>query len=390
MDEQQRNLAEREYAKKKLPQWTDIDGIIYPRHISLEQCSSEQTAKYKSQLLSAKTTNLNVCANREQLSSLKLPRCSQTKRRSLNTFVDLTGGFGVDCYYIGKNFKSAFYIEQNPDLCETVKHNYKLLDFSQCTVICQDATNYLAQMPQADVIYIDPARRDGNGKRTYNICDCTPDVTKINDLLLQKADKVMIKLSPMFDWHKAVKVLHGVTEVHIVSVRNECKELLIILEKEQKPLKLFCINDDSTFIVDNDGSTSSPQVNTDSDTDSDTFQYLYEPNASIMKSGCFRELALRFGIMEISASSHLFLSDRQLKDFPGRSFQILSVSSMNKKALKEKVSVLKNANITTRNFPINANQLRKKLKLAEGGDTYIFATTTQQKEHLLFICKKDN
>ena len=362
MDEQQRNLAEREYAKKKLPQWTDIDGIIYPRHISLEQCSSEQTAKYKSQLLSAKTPNLH-------------------------TFVDLTGGFGVDSYYIGKNFKSAFYIEQNPDLCETVKHNYKQLGFSQCTVICQDATNYLAQMPQANVIYIDPARRDNNGKRTYDICDCTPDVTKINDLLLQKADIVMIKLSPMFDWHKAVKDLHGVTEVHIVSARNECKELLIILEKEPKPLKLFCINDDSTFIVDNenDGSTSSPQVNTDSD----TFQYLYEPNASIMKSGCFRELALRFGIMEISASSHLFLSDRQIEDFPGRSFQILSVSSMNKKALKEKVSVLKNANITTRNFPINANQLRKKLKLAEGGDTYIFATTTQQKEHLLFICKKN-
>lgn len=181
MDEQQRNLAEREYAKKKLPQWTDIDGIIYPRHISLEQCSSEQTAKYKSQLLSTKTPNLH-------------------------TFVDLTGGFGVDSYYIGKNFKSAFYIEQNPDLCETVKHNYKLLGFSQCTVICQDATNYLAQMPQANVIYIDPARRDNNGRRTYDICDCTPDVTKINDLLLQKADKVMIKLSPMFDWHKAFYV----------------------------------------------------------------------------------------------------------------------------------------------------------------------------------------
>lgn len=201
--------------------------------------------------------------------------------------------------------------------------------------------------------------------------------------------------------------MHGVTEVHIVSVRNECKELLIILEKEPKPLKLFCINDDSTFIVDNENENDNQPTPTppkgkdylevsplggDLEEALQTISsaiYLYEPNASIMKSGCFRELALRFGIMEISASSHLFLSNRQIEDFPGRSFQILSVSSMNKKALKEKVSVLKNANITTRNFPINANQLRKKLKLAEGGDTYIFATTTQQKEHLLFLCKKN-
>lgn len=365
MDEAQRNLAEREFARKKLPEWTNIDGIIYPRHVSLEQCSSEKTAKYKAQLLAERNTNYNK-------------------------FVDLTGGFGVDCYYIGKDFKSVDYIEQNSDLCKTVKHNYDLLGFNHCNVLCTDALDYLMQMPQVDVIYIDPARRNINGQRTYGICDCTPNIIEINHLLLQKAKTVIIKLSPMLDWHKAIKDLHNVTEVHIVSVKNECKELLLILEKEPKTFKLFCINDDSKFSVENFGEnrTNATEYCSSLNADTLTFQYLYEPNASIMKSGCFSDLASQFDIVKISASSHLFLSNRKIENFPGRSFQITSISSMNKQILKEKISILKNANIATRNFPINAEQLRNKLKLSDGGDNYIFATTTQHKEHLLFICKK--
>ena len=357
MDEGRRQDAEREYARKKLPEWADADGILYPRHISLEQCSSQQTAQYKAKIIS---------------------------KGDNNELVDLTGGFGVDCYYIGRNFKRAVYVEQNEELCHIARHNYDILGFNQAEVVCGDAVGYLQAMPKVNLIYIDPARRDVHGQRTYAIEDCTPDITMLNTMLLEKADRVMVKLSPMFDWHKAVSDLKGVTEVHIVSVSNECKELLLILEKEDKPLRLICVNDDSRFIVE-DALTATTAAEAVNETDA---SFLYEPNASIMKAGCFKQVAAQFGAEEISQNSHLFTSDKYIEDFPGRKFQILTISSMNKHELKEKFSDITKANITTRNFPMKPEELRKKLKLSDGGDLYLFATTTRMRKHKIFICKR--
>lgn len=355
-DEGQRQALAREAVRKKLPEWSSAAELRFPQHISLEQCSSQQTAEYKARLINPSETA---------------------------SFVDLTGGFGVDCYYIGRHFSKATYIEQNPDLCETARHNYAVLQYS-CGVFCMNSEEYLKEMSPVSLIFIDPARRDNNGRRTYAIEDCTPDVGRLNALLLEKASKTIIKLSPMFDWHKAVSDLKGVTEVHIVSVGNECKELLLVLEREVKPLKLFCANDDDRIeicpISSADFAPTCADIN--------DYKYMYEPNASIMKAGCFNEVARMYALEAVSCNSHLFLSNRKTNDFPGRKFEILAVSSLNKKEVKAKLSGIEKANITTRNFPMKAEELRRRLKLGDGGDIYIFATTTKENKHIMLVCKK--
>ncbi|MDO5447176.1 MAG: SAM-dependent methyltransferase [Prevotellaceae bacterium] len=355
-DEHIRQDAEREAARKKLPYWTSVDEIVFPRHISLEQCSSQQTAEYKASIIDA-------------------PKGS--------SFIDLTGGFGVDCYYIGKQFDKATYVEQNAELCDVAKHNYGVLNYN-CEVVCADAVEYLSHVEHVHLIYIDPARRDSNGRRTYDIKDCTPDVSSINELLLAKADKVLVKLSPMFDWHKAVADLKGVTEVHIVSVGNECKELLILMENTVKPIKIFCVNDESKVSIPLAQTPVLPLAKAEIE----DYTYLYEPSASIMKAGCFGEIAQNYDLEAVSSNSHLYVSDHEVKDFPGRSFEIVCVTSLNKKEVKEKLRGITQANIATRNFPMNVDSLKKRLKIADGGNIYIFATTTKENKHIMFVCKK--
>ena len=316
-------------ARTKLPSWAARDGIIYPSHLSMEQCSSEATAIYKA-------------------------RIAGKGRR----FVDLTAGFGVDAAFIAEGFQQAVTIEQQEKLCAITSENYKVLGLDQVEVHCGNGVEYLHTMEYADLIFIDPARRDEHGGRTYGIADCTPNVLELREELLAKADRVMIKLSPMLDWRKAVEDLKAVCEVHIISVDNECKELLLILSNEAKPLQVFCVNDGPS-----------------------SFQYLYVPNASIMKAGCFGELAERFQIVSLDKNSHLFVSDREVPDFPGRCFVIEKMTSMNKRELREALTGIRQANIAVRNFPLSVAELRKRLKLQDGGDTYIFATTVADKGH---------
>ena len=237
-------------------------------------------------------------------------------------------------------------------------------------------------MPHADVVFLDPARRNEHGARTYDIKDCTPNVLELLPLLMSKADKVILKLSPMFDWRKAVDDLQYVREVHIVSVDNECKELLLVLEQAERPLRLVCVNNDQIF---EESHSPSPITHYPSPT---APGYLYEPNASIMKAGCFEALAQQYPLCQISANSHLFLSSVEIADFPGRRFQIVAISSANKQSLKTALAGIDKANITVRNFPLSVEQLRKKLHLKDGGDTYIFATTKADGAHCLFICRK--
>ena len=373
-------IAGRQTARKKLPSWTEVEGVVYPPHLNMEQCSSEQTARYKSQIAG--------------------------KGESM---VDLTGGFGVDFYWISQGFRQRTYVEQNEQLCAIAQENFRRLGRSCCVCCCNTAT-YLTEMPHVSLAFLDPARRNEHGGRTYSIEDCTPNILELLPLLVQKADRILFKLSPMLDWRKAVSDLENaspngvfkVAEVHIVSVDNECKELLLLLDKEQTDgLRVVCVNGASSFtFLPSVGMFSSQAGNnlfpvweylTDSDL-ADSPLNLYEPNASIMKAGCFAELEAQYPVQQISVNSHLFLSSDEINDFPGRKFKILSISSMNKQEIKKKFSEslvsMESANIAVRNFPMSAEQLRKKLKLKDGGDTYIFATTLASGEHKLFFCRK--
>ncbi len=373
-------IAGRQTARRKLPSWAEVEGVIYPPHLNMEQCSSEQTARYKSQIAG--------------------------KGESM---VDLTGGLGVDFYWMSQGFSQRTYVEQNELLCAIAQENFRTLRHD-CRVCCCDTATYLTELCHVSLAFLDPARRNEHGGRTYGIEDCTPNILELLPLLVQKADRILFKLSPMLDWRKAVSDLENaspngvfkVAEVHIVSVDNECKELLLLLDKEQTDgLRVVCVNGASSFtFLPSVGMFSSQAGNnlfpvweylTDSDL-ADSPLNLYEPNASIMKAGCFAELEAQFPVQQISVNSHLFLSSDEINDFPGRKFKILSISSMNKQEIKKKFSEslvsMESANIAVRNFPMSAEQLRKKLKLKDGGDTYIFATTLASGEHKLFFCRK--
>ncbi len=350
-------------ARRKLPSWAAIEGIIYPHHLSMEQCSSEQTALYKCQVVDT------------------LPAGSH------KTLIDLTGGFGVDFSYMATRADRAVYIERMEHLCETARHNFGLLGLKQATVIhgnAEEVLNDLNTDSASTLIYLDPARRDSNSARTYAIADCTPNVLDLKEQLLAMANHVLIKLSPMLDWHKAVGDLgNHVSEVHIVSTGNECKELLILLSSSHdgEPT-VYCINDDQTLIY--RPSQDRPSIITDGG----IAAYLYEPNASIMKAGCFGILTARYPVKALAADSHLFVSEEPVADFPGRRFAIDAITTMNKKELNRTLGGITRANVATRNFPMTAQQLRQRLHLNDGGDCYLFGTTTATGQRLLYICHK--
>ena len=338
-------------AMEKLPSWAAIEGIVWPSHLSMEQCSSEQTARYKAEVAGSGVS-----------------------------FVDLTAGFGVDAAFIAQGFQRAVCVELQPELCAVSSANFQLLGFQQMEVVNGNGIDYLHTMTPVDLVFIDPARRDEHGGRTYGIADCTPNVLEIMDELSTKALRVLIKLSPMLDWRKAVNDLgtKNVSAVHIVSVDNECKELLI---------EVVCVN------LLSDGTSQKfeydPSVSVAIEHPLPTsFQFLYEPNASLMKAGSFDVLARRYGVVQADVNSHLFFSDRQVASFPGRGFIIEKVASMNKRELKKSLAGVAQANIAVRNFPMSAEELRRRLKLRDGGDVFIFATTVENEGHRLFICRK--
>ena len=357
-------------ARRKLPKWAACDGVIFPPHLSMEQCSSEPTAQYK----------LN----------LAMEWACQVGHASRMT--DLTGGFGVDFSFTSCAFAAATYVERNEQLCHIAEHNLPLLGLNNATVVCADAVEYLSTVEPQTMLFLDPARRDEHGAKTVMLADCTPDVVQLLPQLLEKSRFTMLKLSPMLDWHKAVDDLQGtVREVHIVSVGGECKELLLVLSTVvESELKVYCADlstasDTSSIFVYTPGS-SAPVANSTFNIQHSTF--LHEPNASIMKAGCFDELAAAYGVSPVSRNSHLFLSDEPIEGFPGRSFVVERVTTMNKGELRKALVGIEKANIATRNFPLTVAELRKRLKIKDGGDVYIFATTTAEGEHLLLISRK--
>ena len=377
-------------ARRKLPKWAACDGVIFPPHLSMEQCSSEPTAQYKLNLAMEWTT-LN--------SELSTQNCRRQQFKTQNSkfktstrMTDLTGGFGVDFSFTSCAFAAATYVERNEQLCHIVEHNLPLLGLNNATVVCADAVEYLSTVEPQTMLFLDPARRDEHGAKTVMLADCTPDVVQLLPKLLEKSRFTMLKLSPMLDWHKAVDDLLGtVREVHIVSVGGECKELLLVLSTVvESELKVYCADlstasDTSSLFVYTPGS-SAPVANSKLKTQNSKF--VHEPNASIMKAGCFDELAAAYGVSPVSRNSHLFLSDELVDGFPGRSFVVERVTTMNKGELRKALVGIEKANIATRNFPLTVAELRKRLKIKDGGDVYIFATTTAEGEHLLLISRK--
>ena len=395
----------RKMARVKLPRWASLEGIIYPPHISMEQCSSESTALYKAELAAR---------------LLSLPASSsgiEMKAENEIEFVDLTGGFGVDFSYIAARLGvKSMYVERQAHLCEAAKENFGRLGLKNAIVKNGDGIEILHSFhPKKKdaastddslgitydqplsllktklglkLIFIDPARRDDAGNKVVSLKDCTPDVTVLQEEMLSKADYVIIKLSPMLDWHRAISELSHVREVHIISVNNECKELLLVLSARNmgENLRIYCINDAQSFVCDESDMESS-QVKIAPST-LEEMQYLYEPNASLMKAGCFGVLSGRYDARMLSKNSHLFVSQAPIEAFPGRSFRIIAVSSFNKKELKRHLSGITKANIATRNFPLSVAELRKRLKLKDGGETYIFATTLSDESHVLVITEK--
>ena len=378
-------IAGRQKAKTKLPSWLAIaekaNGksadeahfLVFPPHISMEQCSSEQTARYK----------------KRQLDRL-LPSFLDRDRSRTAHFIDVTGGFGVDFSYLAQGFAEAAYVERQEHLCEIARHNFPLLGLPHANVICKELESPLELTDlQEAVVFIDPARRDTNGNRTYAIGDCTPNILGFIGELLQRAALVMVKLSPMLDWHQTVEDLNraceskdAVREVHIVSTQNECKELLIVLsERYESALEVHCVNDEETFVFSPNASVAQSSVVASEP------QKLYVPNASIMKAGCFMEIENTFGIRQIGKNSHLFVGD-SVSAFPGRVFNILCITTMNKKELKSALAGIDRANISVRNFPLSPEQLRKRLKIKDGGDIYLFATTTDEEEHVIYVTGK--
>ena len=352
-------IAGRQIAEAKVPSWYRTEGLLYPKHLSMEQCSSEATAIYKAGLVEG------------------------------DTFADLTGGFGIDCSFLSRKFKQADYVERQSELCELAEHNFPLLGL-KIGVHNEDGVEYLKQMHPVDVLFLDPARRDGHGGKTVAISDCEPDVSALEDLLVEKAKKVMVKLSPMLDLSLALKALKYVREVHIVSVNNECKELLLILEKSTDSLEIVihCEQITSTGEHQHYAFTQEQERTSDCPLAAEVGAYLYEPNASILQAGAYRSLTQAYPVKKLHASSHLYTSPYYIEGFPGRRFQVEAVSGFGKKELKTLLQGLEKANLTIRNFPSSVAELRKRLKLKEGGECYLFATTLSDESKVIIKCRK--
>ncbi len=412
-------IAGWQIACKKLPQWASCEGIIYPPHISMEQCSSQFTAQYKSEIAQTLLTpavtvraRMSDSAESDNQTTKSEPQLSNSPESdncevemclrmsdspesdtlvARSSMVDLTGGFGVDFSYLARGFSQATYVERQRHLCDLAEHNMAALGLDQARIVCGDGVEYLRQMDPVDFIYLDPARRDEHGSRTYAIEDCTPNVLELRDLLLAKSQCTLVKLSPMLDWRKAVADFDGtVREVHIVATGNECKELLLVLgqqvHEEPSAPRVFCVNDNQR--IDYDSAAYTQGLRIGGKPLPEAKNYLYEPNASIMKAGCFDLVEERFGVTQVGPSSHLFVSATPVADFPGRGFAIEEIGGMNKKDIKRLLNGTKQANIAVRNFPLTAPQLRKKLKLADGGPVYLFGTTMQGCDHVLLRTSK--
>lgn len=367
-----RQIAGFQIASNKLKEWSKSEAIIYPQHISLEQSTCEDVAKYKRGFL------------------------QQLLQREHYSLFDLTGGMGVDCYYLSSKESATYYNEPNSELCEITAHNFSLLGRGDITIYNSNAETLSNQGGDyiADIIYLDPSRRSSSGKRLVSIAECAPNVLELQDALLQRSELVVVKLSPMLDISTAMRELHNIYHIHFISHCGECKEMLVVLKSGYT---------DNTIIgavdIDAKHQQSSPiystlqgeremSANYLSLEEIECGDYLYEPYASYMKSGLYRTIANNYGTTMLSNMSHLYISKEHIPCFPGRKFIIKEALPFNKRECKNILSKTKYANIAVRNFPLSVDVLRRRLALRDGGENYIFASTTYKDELILLLCSK--
>ena len=526
-----RQIHARQVLSKKLPSWAESDELIFPKKLSLEQCSSELTAKYKTTLSSTesheitrstnlhetsrkefsanscnlvdeeKSTNLhessrkgfsaNSCnladehlADEEKSTNLhetsrkgfsadscdlvdehladehlvdeekstkphessrkgfsadscnlveeKLSTKShETPRKEISEdscnlvdedlvdekriLVDLTGGMGVDTAFLSDNFDKAYYVEMQEELCEIAKHNFKILN-KNIEVVNDNAEHFLTICDKVDCIYLDPARRDEYGRKMVSLHDCSPDVAELHDILLEKAKTVIVKLSPMLDIDIVKKELKNIKEIHVVAVRNECKELVVILGQQttdngQQTLSMA--HGSQLKAIDlregwNVAFTEDEELEAQWTLADNVGKYLYEPGTACMKAGCFKLLSQKYNLDKLHRNSHLYTSDELVSDFPGRIFEVINVVPFDKKTKKEISSICQQttdnrqqtdskltaqssklkASVTVRNFPLSAEELKKNLGLQDGNDFYIFGTTMKGEKKIVVLTKK--
>ena len=361
-------IEARQILSKKVPSWASNPDLLFPKHLSIEQCSSELTAKYKVSIIEGG-----------------------------DVFVDLTGGLGIDSYFLSQRFKTSYYVENQKELCDLAEHNFGVLG-RKINVINSDAESFLNDLTSRRdnarvVLYLDPARRDVYNRKMVSLHDCSPDVIDLQNILLKNAKNVLIKVSPMLDISLITNELKNISEIHIVSVKNECKEVLIKIEPSfDGDIKYFCVN----FVGNDLKSVQSFEFSESSEIfESSKFaptihHYLYEPNASLMKSGAFKLISQRFGIDKLHINSHLYTSENLIPDFPGRVFEVVGFAHFNKKIKKELLKNVSEASVSTRNFPLSANDLRKSLNLKESDKNYVFGTTTMGENKIIILCRKYN
>lgn len=374
-----RQVHARQVLNKKLPSWAGNDGLIFPKKLSLEQSSSELTALYKKSLLSDvdEMARIAICEN--QCQSVVMTK----------TLIDLTGGMGVDTAFLSDNFDHAFYVEMQEELCKIARHNFKVLN-KNITVVNDNAEHFLQDCEDVDCIYLDPARRDEYGRKMVSLHDCSPDVVELHDLLMKKAKRILIKVSPMLDIEMIKKELKDISEIHVVAVRNECKEILIAMQTHKESVS--SINIIATDLREkwNIVFTEDEEQNAQWTLADNIKKYLYEPGAACMKAGCFKLLSQRYALDKLHRNSHLYTSDELVPDFPGRIFEVIDVMPFDKKAKKE-ISLRcqqPKANVAVRNFPLSTEELKKNLGLHDGGEFYIFGTTMKGENKVIVLTKK--
>ncbi len=345
--------------KNKVPTFANIPNILYPVSLSLEQCSSESTARYKATLV-----------------------------QRGGTMVDLTGGFGIDCLFLSERFEQTHYVERNEELCHIASHNFEILAKNNITTHNTDSVQYLQNMTAVDCIFIDPARRSSKGGKIAQLDECEPNIVLLQDLFHEKAKETLIKLSPMIDITHTENQLKNTHAIYVVSVNNECKEVLFLLEKKaSEPPKIHTINFTKTKIQEFIFSREE-ELNCEVSYAKTLKKYLYEPNASVLKAGAFKCLAAAYNFEKLDKHTHLYTSDELAENFCGRTFRITNEYTMQKSCLKEISTKIKQANISTRNFTKTPEQLRKILKLKDGGEQYLFGTSYTGSKSVILVCEK--
>ncbi len=353
-------LNGRRKAKEKLPTLYQTKGIVFPAGVNVEQSSSEQTAEYKANIF-------------------KQHDSDTLKKKSI---VDLTGGFGVDSFFFSKIFKTVQYVEPNQSLLENSKHNHHQLGADNIQYNNARAEDFLKSAEHKfDVAYIDPSRRVAGNQKVYSLADCEPNIVQLQDVIFEKADLLLIKASPLFDIQQGLKELRFVQQVLVVSVDNECKEVLFHCVKNfaDEPV-IVAVNILSNHRID----SFSFQFSQERETEilfSEPLTYLYEPNASILKAGAFKTLGVQFNLCKLHPNTHLYTSDQYLENFPGRKFKIEAFVKPDRKTLKEFFPEGK-ANITTRNYPLSVDELKKKTGLKDGGDKFLIGFSGVKAKYL--------